>query len=263
MPTVAIAGLGLIGGSLARALRSRGWRVIGLDRPGVMRRAKAARALSEAAPSLERAAEADLVVLAAYPRTNLVLLRLLARLARPGLTITDVGSVKTRICTEAHRLRLSGFVGGHPMAGSERSGFEASSAALFRARPWILTPAGSTAGAVTKVRRMVRAAGARPTVMSPEEHDRVVAFLSHLPQLAAWALRDAALADEVASRHLAMAGPAFAEMTRLARSPVELWRKILMENRQNVERALRAFKAALTPLPGDRRGIIATGTRGT
>src|SRR5207247_10270547 len=120
------------------------------------------------------------------------------------------------------------FVGGHPMAGSERSGFEASSAALFRARPWILTPAGSTAGAVTKVRRMVRAAGARPTVMSPEEHDRVVACLSHRPQLAAGAPRAAALADEVASRHLAMAGPAFAEMTRLARSPVELWRKILM-----------------------------------
>jgi prephenate dehydrogenase len=260
--TVAIAGLGLIGGSLARALRSRGWRVIGLDRPSVMRRAKAARAISEAAPRFERAAEADLVVLAAYPRTNLVLLRRLASLARPGLTITDVGSVKARICVEAARLGLSGFVGGHPMAGSERSGFEASSAALFRGRPWILTPAGSAPRSLAAVRRMIRAAGARPAVMEPEEHDRVIAFLSHLPQIAAWALRDAVLADEVASRHTGVAGPAFADMTRVAKSPVELWRKILAENRTNVERALEAFKAALTAVPGERRGKIAAEDEG-
>jgi prephenate dehydrogenase len=256
-PSVSIVGLGLIGGSLARVLRSRGWRVIGIDQPAVMRRAKAARAISEAAPRLERAVEADIVVLAAYPRANRVLLRRLAPLARPGLAITDVGSVKERICDEARRLGVAGFVGGHPMAGSERAGFAASSAALFRGRPWILTPAGSAPRAVAAVRRMIRAAGARPVAMSPAEHDRVVAFLSHLPQIASWALRDAVLADEVASRHLAVAGPAFADMTRLARSPVELWRKILMENHANVERALAAFKEALTPLPGERRGIIA------
>lgn len=255
--TVAIAGLGLIGGSLARALRSRGWRVIGLDQPAVMRRAKAARAISEAAPSLDHAVEAGLVVLAAYPRVNVVMLRRLAPLARPGLTITDVGSVKARICGEAKRLGLAGFVGGHPMAGSERSGFAASSAGLFRGRPWILTPEGSEPGALAAVRRMIRSAGARPVVMSPEEHDRVVAFVSHLPQLAAWALREAVAADEIASRHLGVAGPAFADMTRLANSPVELWRRILAENRPNVERAVAAFKEALAPMPRERRGIIA------
>jgi prephenate dehydrogenase len=104
---------------------------------------------------------------------------------------------------------------------------------------------------------MIRSAGARPVVMSPEEHDRVVAFVSHLPQLAAWALREAVAADEIASRHLGVAGPAFADMTRLANSPVELWRRILAENRPNVERAVAAFKEALAPMPRERRGIIA------
>ena len=201
-----------------------------------------------AAPSLpEAVADADVVVLAASPRTNRRLLPEVARAARAGAVITDVGSVKRAICADARRRRLAGFVGGHPMAGRETSGFAASRADLFRDRWWILTPdAGAAPGAPSaSCAAIVRAAGARPVVMTPAEHDRAVAFLSHVPQVLAWALLDAARSDRVASRHLAVAGPAFRDMTRLAGSPRPLWREILRENRAEVRQALAALRRAL------------------
>ena len=139
-PTVAIVGLGLIGGSLARALSRAGYTVVGVDRPPVVRRARAARAVARAADGpVEASRLAEVVVLAAPPAENLRLLRRLARGARPGLVVTDVGSVKGPIGREADRLGLA-FVGGHPMAGIEGSGFGASSATLFRGRSWIVCP---------------------------------------------------------------------------------------------------------------------------
>jgi prephenate dehydrogenase len=242
-PTVAIVGLGLVGGSLARALSAAGYRVIGHDRPRVLRQARAAGAIAVAARSVPLAvAEADIVVLAASPRTNRRLLSQAARAARADATLTDVGSVKRGICGDARRRGLARFVGGHPMAGREASGFAASNPDLFRDRWWILTPDAGTAPAVLRaVRALVRAAGARPVVMSPAEHDRAVAFLSHVPQVLAWALHGAARSDRVAARHLAVAGPAFRDMTRLARSSRRLWREILRENRAEVTAALKSL----------------------
>lgn len=245
-PTVAIVGLGLVGGSLARALTRAGYRVTGVDRAVVRRRARAAGAVAETAATPERAARAaSVVVLAAPPRANLRILHRLARVARPGLVVTDVGSVKGPIVREAARLGLRGFVGGHPMAGSERSGFGASSAGLFRGRAWILTPVTRRPEAQRRVADLARAVGARPVRMDAAAHDRAVAFLSHLPQIVAWSLAAAARRDPVARRHLDLGGPGFRDMTRLARSPRPLWREILAQNQREVERALRAFRAAL------------------
>ena len=246
-PTVAIVGLGLVGGSLARALSAAGYRVIGYDRPRVLRQARAAGAIAVAARSVPLAvADADIVVLAASPRTNRRLLPQAARAARAGTTLTDVGSVKRGICGDARRRGLTRFVGGHPMAGREASGFAASSPDLFHGRWWILTPeAGTAPSAVRAVRALVRAAGARPVVMPPAEHDRVVAFLSHVPQVVAWALVGAAQQDRVAAAHRDVAGPAFRDMTRLARSPKPLWREILRENRAEVDAALKSLVAQL------------------
>jgi prephenate dehydrogenase len=248
-PTVAIIGLGLVGGSLARALARKRYRVIGVDRrAAALRQARRSRLFALTTSSLGHAiARADLVVLAATPSANLVLLRRLARAAvrnRKPLFVTDVSSVKRRICALGALLSGVEFVGGHPMAGRERSGFAASRAELFRGRPWVLAP-GASRRAQRLVRRIVRDAGARPVVVAPAEHDRAVAFLSHLPQLVAWALRDAVARDPVAGRRSALAGPAFADMTRIARSPRRLWRQILDANRGEVARALRAFRAAL------------------
>ena len=243
-PTVAIVGLGLVGGSLARALTAAGYRVIGHDRPRVLRQALAAGAIAVAARSVPLAvADADVVVLAASPRTNR---RLLPQAARVGATLTDVGSVKRGICGDARRRGLTRFVGGHPMAGREASGFAASKPDLFHGRRWILTPDAHTAPAALRAARaVVRAVGARPVVMTPAEHDRAVAYLSHVPQVVAWALFEAAKSDRVAAAHMDVAGPAFRDMTRLARSPRRMWREILGENRREVSAALRALRAAL------------------
>jgi prephenate dehydrogenase len=240
-PTVAVVGLGLVGGSVARALRRAGYRVIGVDRASVLRRARAARAITIAAPNLRQAAaEADVVVLAAPPVANRALLRRLT--AYDGLVVTDVGSVKSPIVRDARRLGLHRFVGGHPIAGSERAGCEASRPDLFRGHAWAVVPGGDRA-ALRTVEALVRATGARPVQMDAGEHDRVLAYLSHLPQLAAWALLGAARGDAAARRRLALAGPGFRDMTRLARSPRALWREILAENRREVGRAIRAFRA--------------------
>jgi len=244
--SVAVVGLGLIGGSLARALSRAGWRVVGVDRADVLRRARAARAIAAGTPRLEAAAAlADVVVLAAPPEANLRLLRRLAAVDHAALAITDVASVKGPICREAARLRLAGFVGGHPMAGSTASGFTSSSADLFRGRPWILTPQRAAPQALALVRAMVRSVGARAAILDARAHDRTVAFLSHVPQLVAWALQEAAGEDAVAARHLRLAGPGFHDMTRLAKSPRRLWREILAQNGPEVARALAALRRRL------------------
>ena len=239
-PHVAIVGLGLVGGSLARALTAAGFTVTGIDWPLVVRRALRTRAISRGATRTEKGASADVVVLAAPPATNLRLLRRLAKVARPGLVITDVSSVKGDIVREAARLGLDGFVGGHPMAGTEKQGFSASSAGLFRGAAWWIVPAPS-ARATRVVRSIVRAAGARPLTTDAATHDRAMAFLSHVPQVVAWALLEAARGDAVARRHVRRAGPGFRGMTRLARSPRALWRDILAANHVEVRRALGAL----------------------
>jgi prephenate dehydrogenase len=243
-PTVAVIGLGLVGGSVARALTAAGYRVTGIDWPLVVRRALRSRAIAAGRTRAEAAAECDVVVLAAPPATNLRLLRRLARVARPGLVLTDVSSVKGEIAREAARLSLRGFVGGHPMAGSEKRGFAASSPTLFQGRTWWIVP-GRDARATRTVRALVRATGARPATTDPATHDRTMAFLSHGPQVVSWAILDAARLDPVARRHLRQAGPGFRDMTRLARSPRPLWREILASNREAVARALAAVVAQL------------------
>jgi prephenate dehydrogenase len=254
---VAIVGLGLVGGSLARVLSGRGYRVLGIDTLAVRRRARRSGAVAETCGRLEDGlAGVDLTVLAASPDVNVSLLRRVARVAPDGI-VTDVSSVKRPICAEAERMGLAGFVGGHPMAGTENAGFGASRADLFAGRPWALV--GGRPAALRRVKRLVRDAGGKPILMDAAEHDRAVAFLSHLPQLVSWALAAAARRDPVASRHRTLAGPGFRDMTRLAGSPPELWREILRANVGEVDRALGAFRRALGA--GDAGGRSRPGGR--
>jgi prephenate dehydrogenase len=245
---VAIVGLGLVGGSLARRLVRCGYHVTGIDWPLVVRQALRARAITAGATRAEAAAASDVVVLAAPPATNLRLLRRLARVVAPDTVLTDVSSVKSDIVREAGRLGLRGFVGGHPMAGTEKQGFAASKPELFEHATWWLVPSRSRR-ANALVREIVRAAGATPTVIHASAHDRVMAFLSHAPQVVAWALLETARRDRVARPHVKRAGPGFRGMTRLARSPRALWRDILSANRVEVRRALRALSRALDDAP--------------
>lgn len=246
VPTrIVIAGLGLIGGSLALALRRAwpetafaGWddeRVLGegLDR-GIV----------DAACKPDALEAGDLFVLAAPPMGSLYLLDALeARALPPDVVITDVVSTKREMVEAAAAKRLP-FVGGHPMAGSERAGIAHADADLFTDARWFLAEAGGGEEAAARVEAMVRAAGARPEWIDALEHDRLMAAISHLPQVTATALM--AVAGELAgASNLDLAGAGLRDTTRLAASDATLWAQIAASNAGELSRAIRLLRERL------------------
>jgi prephenate dehydrogenase len=216
---VRVYGTGLIGASFGLALKEKipGIRVHGIDSSDVLSRAQSVGAID--AGQGRSADDPDLVILATPIGAIMDLLDDLPTTA-PSV-ILDVGSTKVDICRKAASRGLP-FIGGHPMTGSERSGPEAASADLFRGARFFLCPVSSAPqSALSKVTRVVEAIGANPVVITAEEHDRVVAQLSHLPQILS-----TLLADQTAERH-GLAGPGWKSLTRLAASPFHVWRDIL------------------------------------
>jgi prephenate dehydrogenase len=247
---ISIVGLGLIGGSWAMALERAGIRAkrVGCDRPVVLKRALASGAISEGFTDLKSAVrDADLVILAAPVGTILEQLSLLKPLVSPKTLITDTGSTKRLICARAQSVfgEEPLFLGGHPLAGKERSGFENADAALFEEARYVLTPFAPIYLADVRVRTfatLLKAIGARPYVAEPEVHDRAAAFLSHLPQLVSSGLAAvAARRVEKESFPLEMAAAGFRDLTRLAESPHELWKDICLTNQDNIKAALDAL----------------------
>lgn len=253
---VAIVGVGLIGGSIGLAVRRhvRGARVVGVDRKAVLRAARARCAIDEATTSLARGLQgADLVILALPVDAILEILPRVAVLLPQGAVVTDVGSTKEAIDRAARRAGLGArFVGGHPMAGSERSGIAHADGRLFAGAPWVLCrPEGAAASrrvaarqggsdSTRRVAALVRRFGARPAFLDPRAHDNAMARLSHLPQLVSVALTNAA-GDREARPFLHLSGPGLLRMSRLAESPPGLWDAILRTNRRAATRALDAF----------------------
>jgi prephenate dehydrogenase len=270
---VALLGFGLIGGSIARAVLARRPEGVGGeadDLSGAIRlvawsptgegpRAAARDRLVELARRAEDAlAGADLVVLAAPPLECLALLDSLAGGWREALgadaTVTDVASTKRAIGRRAADLGLA-FVGGHPMAGRERTGYEASDAELFAGRPWAIVPGPtSRAGDVARVELLARACGARPLHLDAGEHDAAVAAISHLPLVLSAALVEsvagvgggmpaAASSDWAVERTLAAGG--WQSMTRLARGDATMGAGILATNADQVAIRVRALRVVL------------------
>lgn len=245
--TVVLAGVGLLGGSIGLGLHQRflAQRVIGLDPDPVA--LEAARGLGvidsarlEPGPWL---AEVDLVVLATPVRSLERLARELAPHLREDAIVTDVGSVKAPLVRALTGLR---FVGGHPMAGSEKDGVLNADAALLENAVWVLTPDHSTdAAALALVSELVRGLGARPIEVAPELHDRLVATVSHLPYLAAVALTKAVgEADERDLLALLAAG-GFRDLTRVASGSPRMSRDMVVANGAAVRDALRDFSRQL------------------
>lgn len=236
----AIVGLGLIGGSIGAALRSSGTRVLGFD--ASRRNAATAlqrRLVDEVRDSLSALlAEVDVVVLAVPVGVVVDLLPVVDSLAAPQALILDTGSVKRRVvATMAALPGAERAVGGHPLAGKELSGPEAADPGLFRDRPFLLTPSARTGTLATAAaERMARDLGARPLTVTPEEHDRVLARTSHLPQLLSTTLALSTRPDD-----WKLSGAGLQDMTRLAGSDVTMWRDILMTNGDNVLHAARGY----------------------
>ncbi len=258
---IGIVGLGLVGGSIALAARERWPRglVIAVDRKDVLEQAMVRHAVDVAADDLGVLAGADLVILAAPVRQNLkVLADLPAHLEAPAV-VTDVGSTKQEIVDAAGALpaRLT-FIGGHPMAGAAVGGFAHARPDLFAGRPWLLTP-GETVAADTRERltRFVQGLGATVQTMTPDAHDRLLAAISHLPQLTASALM-AVVGGAAGEAGLALAGRGLVDTTRLASSPADIWTDIAATNAGELGRALDQLIARLIELRAglDRGGAL-------
>lgn len=253
MQTVAIVGVGLIGGSFGLALRKAGFggRRIGVSSPGAIRDALERDAIDDAMPLIEAVPHADLVYLAQPICRILETLAFLDPWLRPGCLVTDAGSTKVSIVKQGRRLRRGQFLGGHPLAGKEKRGAAESEPNLFEGRTYVLTPnspAELETPAAREFRSWLGAMGAVPITLTPEEHDRVVARTSHLPQLLSTALAVALAGQLDSDQHLPVAGPGLADMLRLAGSSYEIWRDILATNRAEIDAALAGFLAQLERL---------------
>ena len=252
---IGIVGLGLIGGSIALAARARWPRglVIAVDRKDVLEQAMLRHAVDVAADDLSILAGADLVILAAPVLENVRLLAELPRhLAGPAI-VTDVSSTKAAIVEAAHVLPAGlRFVGGHPMAGAAVGGFGHARPDLFQNRPWLLTPDATVPPEVVQqLSAFAEGLGSAVSTLTPSEHDRLLAALSHLPQLTVSALM-AVVGAEAGEAGLALAGRGLVDTTRLASSPADVWRDIASTNAEQLGRVLDALIARLTHL---RQGL--------
>ena len=252
MERIAIIGVGLIGGSLGLVWNKRvpDVAVVGLDDEEVLKKALEKGAIDEAADSIEDAvAAADLVVLATPIRSILSLLEEIAPFLKPGAVVTDVGSVKLPVLEHARDVLPdhAAFVGGHPMAGSERRGIDHADTLLFENATYVLCPPKSED--VSRLISLVEATGARVLLLDAARHDEIAATVSHLPQLLAVALMNyAAERNKDDDAFLKLAAGGFRDMTRIASSPFHVWQDIIMANEGPILDVLAGFATRLQRL---------------
>lgn len=252
--TLAILGSGLIGSSVAAAAKSRAaarkvvvWDIV----PANARHALDTGRADAVADTPEAAVrEADIVLLATPADTVGDLVEKIAPHLKPGALVTDAASTKAHIARVAHAAMPEGrhFVGAHPMAGSEKNGPGAANENLFAGRACFITPLSGRTDprAVELVSGFWEKLGAVPKPATPDEHDEIVAYISHLPHLAAVAL--ALTLDANREDRRDCAGGGLRDTTRIAAGDAGIWRAILMENRHEVARAVAAFEAQLRDL---------------
>jgi prephenate dehydrogenase len=246
---ITIIGTGLIGGSFALAMRKRRFagRIVGCDRESALKKAKMCGVIDNGFVEPADAVRGSQLVMLATP--VLAIVDLIGRLA-PGLPattlLTDVGSTKAAVAERA--LQVFGknaglrFLGGHPMAGKEHSGVDFADADLFHNAVWFLTPLPGqnlNGGLFAEFAGWIDQIGARIATLPPEDHDRLCAWISHVPQMISTALA-AALVEEFGEEAplLPAGGRALREMTRIAASPYSMWRDIAISNKSNIEDAL-------------------------
>lgn len=244
---IAVVGTGLIGTSIAMAAVRAGEPVRGFDAAPEVVAAAAERSGLTPAASLEECVRGATIVFVCTPVQSLAELVVEVLAAASGAIVTDVGSVKSHLMVEvevkADPNHLGRFVGGHPMGGSERSGPDHASASVLDGVAWVLAPARATEEAsVERLEAWVSKIGARPIRMEAERHDRLVAMVSHLPQVASTALMGLAATEEAGEPEiLLLAAGGFRDLTRLAASNPRLWSDILLANREAIARALDLY----------------------
>ena len=253
IPRLCIIGVGLIGGSLARALRGAGacGEITGCGRdPQQLQKALALGVIDHAETDIARAVQnADVVVVAVPVGAMPNVFQAMAHHIPPKTIITDVGSSKRDVVRAAHHAfgKLPpAFVPGHPIAGTERSGVEASFAELFRNRKVILTPSSETHDwALSRVRWMWEQTGAHVTEMDPQHHDEILAASSHLPHVLAYALVHTLAGMHERDEIFKYAAGGFRDFTRIASSDPQMWHDICLANREALLTMLRLYSGEL------------------
>ncbi len=253
IPSVAVFGVGLIGGSLAKSLKKSGaaGHIIGVGRAMVnLQKAKDVGAIDEIqADPVQAAGDADLIVLATPVNTITELIRVIAPAMSKEKILTDVGSVKYGIVRSARQAldhHIGQFVPGHPVAGREQSGIDAASGDLFENHKVILTPLPETnPDAVDRVRKMWESTGAQVKNMPVEDHDRVLSVTSHLPHILAYVMMDFLSRSPDRSSCYEMTAGGFYDFTRTASSDPEMWRDISLMNSECLTRHIQEYQEKL------------------
>ena len=251
---IAIVGVGLIGGSFARALRREtgGPRVIGIDRERASLDDALRMGVIDETATLAAVADCDAVLIAVPVRQFPDVIAGLSGYLKPGTVVTDVGSTKQDVIAAARAAlgaKVSQFVPGHPIAGREHAGVAASEMALFEGKNVVLTPiVENTAQSIKRVRTLWQTCGARVVEMPAETHDAVFAAVSHLPHLLAFALVDEFAARPNAKTLFSFAASGFRDFTRIAGSSPEMWRDIALNNRGALLHEINAYETQLIGL---------------
>lgn len=262
---ITIVGTGLIGGSIGLALHEHRFAgtIVGCDKPSVLEVAQRRGAIDRAEPDLERSVESSDVIVFATPVGCIFnQFEAIAPLVSPETLITDVGSTKQQFVDRARlvygAIAHKRVLPGHPMAGKEHGGIEHADPHLFCDAAWLIVPIEPDEPLTDRQQQwmeLVRSLGARLISLDAERHDRICAWVSHLPQMIATAfatvLRDELGDDEAATQ---IGGRALREMTRIAHSPYSMWRDIALTNSQNIDDVLLRFEQQLMHLRENLRG---------
>ena len=256
---ITIIGVGLIGGSLGLALKENRpkFKIIGVDRKEVIKKALSRGAIDEGTVNLEEGIkEADIVILATPVKTILDLLPQINPFLKKECLVTDTGSTKKQIVKRANKMLSKDihFIGGHPMVGSEKYGIDSADPHLFQDKTYILTPTNkSNLVALEKMFSIIRIIGAKRLILDPLDHDRIVGAVSHLPQILAVSLTNmiSMLAQEENNNNYFKAiGGGFKDMTRIASSPYKIWEDICKTNQENILKMIQEFRNYLGVLEG-------------
>jgi len=251
---ITIIGVGLIGGSLGLALKENrlNFKIIGVDKQEVIEKAIARGAIDEGTINLEKGIkEADIVILATPVKTILDLLPQINPFLKKGCLVTDTGSTKQQIVQRANKVlsKDTFFIGGHPMAGSEKYGIDSADPHLFQDKTYILTPTKkSNLVALEKIFLLIEMIGAKRLILDPIGHDRIVGAVSHLPQIMAVSLINMInilTQEENNNNYFKTTGSGFKDMTRIALSPYKIWEDICETNKETILEMIQKYKQFL------------------
>lgn len=248
---ITIIGVGLIGGSLGLALKEKkpDFKIVGIDKQEIIKKAIARSAIDEGTVNLEEGIkDADIVIIATPVKTILKLLTQINPFLKKGCIVTDTGSTKQQIVQKANKVLSKDifFIGGHPMAGSEEYGIDSANSHLFQDKTYILTPTKkSNLIAIEKISSLIKMIGGKRLILNSLEHDRIVGTVSHLPQIMAVSLVNMVselVRKENNNNYFKAVGEGFKDMTRIASSPYKIWEDICDTNQENILEMIQEFR---------------------